>query len=65
MTKLIIFDNLDRKYVVVDPQSFFDHLINFHSINKIGDNSTHEENGRYFTITKELFTKVENFLKSQ
>ena len=48
-----------------DPQRFFDHLIDYHSNNNEGDYSTHEENGYYFTITVELYTKVENFIKNQ
>ena len=48
-----------------DPQRFFDHLIDYHSTNNIGNHSTHEENGYYFTVTEELFTKVENFIENQ
>ena len=48
-----------------DPQIFFDHLIDYHSTNNIGNHSTHEENGYYFTVTEELFTKVENFIENR
>jgi hypothetical protein len=65
MTTLIIIDNLGRKYEVKDPQRFFDHLIDYHSTNNIGNHSTHEENGYYFTVTEELFTKVEKFIENQ
>ena len=69
MTTLIIIDNSGREYEVKDPQRFFDHLIDYHSNNNsnnnVGDHSTHEENGYYFTVTEELFTKVENFIKNR
>mgnify|MGYP003720356041 CR=1 FL=1 len=65
MVTLKIIDNSGREYVVKDPQRFFDHLIDYHSNNNEGDYSTHEENGYYFTITVELYTKVENFIKNQ
>ena len=65
MVTLKIIDNSGREYVVKDPQRFFDHLIDYHSNNNEGNYSTHEENGYYFTITVELYTKVENFIKNQ
>ena len=65
MTALKIIDNSGREYEVKDPQRFFDHLIEYHSNNNVGDHSTHEENGYYFTVTEELFKKVENFIKNR
>jgi len=65
MTTLIIIDNSGRKYEVKDPQIFFDHLIDYHSYNNVGNLSIHEENGYYFTVTEELFKKVENFIKNR
>ena len=62
MKKLILIDNNARKYVVKDPQRFYDHLIDYHSNNNIADCSMHEENGFYFIITKDLFKKIENFV---
>ena len=62
MTKLVLFDNNFREYIVKDPQLFYDHLIEFHTTNKIADNSVHEENGFYFTVTEDLFKKVEKFV---
>ena len=62
MANLILSDNNSRKYIVKDPQRFYDHLIEYHTTNKIADNSVHEENGFYFTVTKDLFNKVENFI---
>ena len=62
MANLILSDNNSRKYIVKDPQRFYDHLIEYHTTNKIADNSVHEENGFYFTVTEDLFKKVENFV---
>ena len=62
MTNLIIRDNNSREYIIKDPQRFYDHLIEYHAINKIPDNSVHEENSFYFTVTEDLFKKVENFV---
>ena len=62
MANLILSDNNSRKYIVKDPQRFYDHLIEYHTTNKIADNSVHEENGFYFTVTEDLFNKVENFV---
>ena len=62
MTNLILSDNNSREYRVKDPQRFYDHLIEYHTTNKIADNSVHEENGFYFTVTEDLFKKVENFV---
>ena len=62
MNKLILSDNSERKYIVKDPQRFYNHLSNFHCSDKKGDHSIHEENGTYFTVTEDLFQKVENFV---
>ncbi|MDC0056535.1 hypothetical protein OAJ74_00120 [Alphaproteobacteria bacterium] len=57
-----ITDNSGKEYVVKKPQRFFDHLIKYHSNNNVGDNSIHEENKCYFTVTEELFAKVKSFI---
>ena len=62
MIKLILSDNNSREYIVKDPRIFYDHLIEFHTTNKLADNSVHEENGFYFTVTEDLFKKVESFV---
>ena len=64
MANLILSDNNSRKYIVNDPQRFYDHLIEYHTTNKIADNSVHEENGFYFTVTNDLYKKVENFVNN-
>ena len=48
----------------MDPQCFYDHLIKYHTTNKIADHSVHEENGFYFTVTEDLFKKLENFVSN-
>ena len=62
MNELILTDNSSREYIVKDPQRFYNHLVEYHTKNKIADHSVHEENGFYFTVTGELFYKVENFV---
>ena len=62
MNKLILTDNRFREYTVKDPERLYNHLIEYHSSDKIADHSVHEENGFYFTVTEDLFKKVENFV---
>ena len=62
MNELILTDNSSREYIVKDPRRLHDHLIEYHTMNKIADQSVHEENGFYFTVTEDLFKKVENFV---
>jgi hypothetical protein len=62
MNKLILIDNRFREYIVKDPERLYNHLIEYHSSDKIPDHSVHEESGFYFTVTGELFDKVENFV---
>ena len=62
MNKLVLTDNNSKKYIVDDPKCFYNHLIKYHTTNKLADHSVHEENGFYFTVTEDLFNKVENFV---
>ena len=62
MEKLILIDNSSREYTVKDPHRLYDHLLDYHSKDKMADNSIHEENGFYFTVDEKLFKKVENFV---
>ena len=64
MNELILIDNNSKEYVVKDPKRFYDHLIKYHTKNKTANHSVHEENGFYFTVTEELFKKVENFVSN-
>ena len=36
MDELILIDDNNKEYIVKDPQRFYEHLINFHTKNKIG-----------------------------
>jgi len=63
MTKLVVKSNDGREYEVLDPNRFYKHLIDYHSEDKKADNSIHEENGFYFTITPVFFDLVQNWIK--
>ena len=62
MNELILTDNSSREYIVKDPRRLYNHLIEYHTTNEKADQSVHEENSFYFTVTEELFNKVENFV---
>ena len=57
MKKIIIKDYYGKNYQIDDLERFKNHIIDYHSINGKGDNSLHEENGKYFKITDE-FIKI-------
>ena len=52
----IIKSDDGREYAIPDINKFIKHLTDFHTVNGAGNNSLHEENGFYFTVTdvKEL-----------
>ena len=60
MKKIIIQDDYGKNYVIEDLIEFKNHIKNFFSINGEGDNSLHEENGRFFTITREFFRHIKH-----
>ena len=62
MEKLILKDNSGRNYIVDNPKLFQKHLLEFHVYNDEADNSIHEENGFYFTVTSEMLEKVTSFI---
>jgi hypothetical protein len=62
MHNLTLIDNGSREYIVKDPRRLYEHLIEYHTTNEKADHSVHEENGFYFTVTEEMFKKVENFV---
>ena len=62
MNELILTDNSSREYIVKDPKHLYNHLIECHTTNNKADHSVHEENGFYFTVTEDLFPKVEDFV---
>tara|TARA_B100000965_G_scaffold88649_1_gene71974 strand:- start:516 stop:698 length:183 start_codon:yes stop_codon:yes gene_type:complete len=56
--KKIIKDDFGNDYEIKNLNSFINHLSSYHTKNGLGDNSIHEENGRYFTVTEEFYKKV-------
>ena len=56
-SEVICLDNL-RTGKEENIEKFKKHIIQFHSYNNQGDNSIHEENGKYFTVTKEFFKHI-------
>ena len=63
MEKLILKDNTERNYEVDDSKRFLNHLLEFHTLNGKANNSIHEENGFYFTVTSEMLEKLISFVK--
>ena len=63
MKTLIVKADDGREYLVDDPNRFYQHLIDFHSDNNIGNNSVHEENGYYFTVTLSFYDTVKKFIE--
>ena len=59
MKKIYIKDDNGDDFLIENIEEFKKHIIQYHSYNNQGDNSIHEENGRYFTVTKKLY----NFIK--
>ncbi len=60
MKRVIIKDYYGKDYEIHDLEKFKKHIIDYHSINGRGDNSLHEENGRYFTVTNKFYEKIIN-----
>ena len=58
----IIKSDDGRKYAIQDINMFFKHLTDFHTVNGNGNNSLHEENGFYFTVTYEFYHSVKKCL---
>ena len=55
MKKIYIKDDNGDDFLIENIDEFKKHIIQFHSFNNEGDNSIHEENGKYFTVTKKFF----------
>ena len=60
MKKIYIKDDNGDDFLIENIDVFKKHIIQFHSFNKEGDNSIHEENGRYFTVTKKFFKHIKS-----
>ena len=58
MKKLVLTSNDKRKYIVKNSKHFFEHLEKFHTDKGKGNNSIHEENGYYFTVTNDFYKSI-------
>ena len=63
MKTLIVKADDRREYHVDDPNKFCLHLLDFHSDNSIGNNSVHEANGYYFSVTPSFYDTVKKFIE--
>ena len=53
-----VLDNNGRKYLIKEINKFCEHLIEFHTNDGRVNNSLHEEDGYYFTVTEDFFEKI-------
>ena len=60
-----VLDNNGKKYLLNEINKFYEHLIEFHTVNGRADNSLHEENGYYFTVNEGFFENVKKMFNSQ
>ena len=60
-----VLDNNGKKYLLNEINKFYEHLIEFHTVNGRADNSLHEENGYYFTVTEDFFEKIKKMFNLQ
>jgi hypothetical protein len=61
----IIKSDDGREYAIPDINKFIKHLTDFHTVNGVGNNSLHEENGFYFTVTDEFYLSVKKMINSK
>ena len=54
----IIEDDFGKPYEVNDLVRFKKHLEEYHSVKGKGDNSVHEENGYWFTVTATFYDRI-------
>ena len=55
-----IKDNNGHDYVIKDIESFYQHILDYHS----SGTSLHEENGYYFTINDEFRSKIKKLYQT-
>ena len=60
-----VLDNNGRKYLIKEINKFYEHLIEFHTNDGKANNSLHEENGHYFTVTEDFIGKIKKMFNSQ
>ena len=56
MIKVSIKDNNGEDYIIKDLKSFYQHILDFHSVGT----SLHEENGHYFTVNDDLDLRLKS-----
>ena len=60
MKKIYIKDDNGDDFLIENVKEFKKHIMKYHTHNNQGDNSIHEEKGRFFTVTREFYKLVEN-----
>ena len=60
MKKIYIKDDNGDDFLIENIEEFKKHILQFHSHNNQGDNSIHEENGKYFTVTNKFFKHIKS-----
>jgi len=60
MKRIFIKDDNGDDFLIENIEEFKKHIFQFHSHNNQGDNSIHEEKGRYFTVSKEFYKLIES-----
>ena len=60
-----VLDNRGKKYLIKDLRKFYLHLIQFHANEGKANNSLHEENGYYFTVSEDFLDNVKKMFNSQ
>lgn len=59
MNEILIKDNDGIDYVIKDLNSFYQHILNYHT----SGTSLHEENGHYFTVNDEFRSMINKLYK--
>ena len=60
MNEICLKDNNNKTYVVKDIESFYVHILNYHS----SGTSIHEENGYYFIVDEKFRKKIKELYLS-
>ena len=60
-----VIDNNGKKYLIKEINKFYKHLIEFHTDAGKANNSVHEENGYYFTVTEDFFERIKKMFNLQ
>ena len=58
MKRILIEDNYGRSFEINNLDDFKNHLINFQTYKGKGDNSLHEQDGYYFTVTEDFYKMI-------